>query len=131
MNTTNKPGPHAPETQRVLDAALAESAGITPKEVQTQGVAAVAVGSALTRDVVERAERYTDTFCSLTDNTCGEISTRLHAAVLLHELRSIRRYCGCLEEQLDEFGLKAAQRAAGLDEPNTGSQTQPPNTNQL
>jgi hypothetical protein len=81
----------------------------------------VAVGSALPRDIVERAERYTETFCSLTDNTCGEISTRFHSAVLLHELRSIRGYCGALEEQLDEFGLKAAQRAAGLNEPNIDS----------
>ena len=83
-------------------------------------------GSALPRDVVARAERYTDTFCSLTDNTCGEISTRFHAAVLLHELRSVRRYCGALEDQLDEFGLKAAQRAAGLDEPNVPDEPRSP-----
>ena len=89
----------------------------TPSASPAAGLAP-APRSALPADVVRRAEEYTDTFCSLTDNTCGEVSTRFHAAVLLHELRNLRRYCGCLEEQLDEFGLRAAQRAAGLDEPN-------------
>lgn len=40
--------------------------------------------------MVKRAEEYVETFCSLTDNTVGEISTRLHAAVLLHEMRRYR-----------------------------------------
>lgn len=94
------------------------SAVKTPEQGAAGARCSLAAGSALPADVVRRAERYTDTFCSLTENTCGEVSTRFHAAVLLHELRTLRRYCGCLEEQLDEFGLKAAQRAAGLDEPN-------------
>ena len=91
----------APTEQRATEARCAESSG-----------------SALPRDMVERAERYTDQFCSLTENTTGEVSTRFHAAVLLHELRGTRRYCCALEEQLDEFGLRAAQRAAGFNEPN-------------
>jgi hypothetical protein len=40
--------------------------------------------------MVKRAEQYVETFCSLTDNTVGEVSTRLHAAVLLHEMRRYR-----------------------------------------
>lgn len=43
-----------------------------------------------TREQIERAEQYVSTYCSLTDNTAGEVSTRLHAAVLLHEVRRLR-----------------------------------------
>lgn len=43
---------------------------------------------------------------------------QLVAEILDCENEQLRRYCGCLEEQLDELGLKAAQRAAGLHEPN-------------
>ena len=41
-----------------------------------------------------------------------------HASDLITENEQLRRYCGCLEDQLDEYGLKAAQRAAGIDQPN-------------
>lgn len=88
-----------------------------PQEKRPATLDAGAPGAPLPRDVVARAEQYTDTFCSLTSNTCGEISTRFHAAVLLHELRGLRRYCGALEEQMDEFGLKSAQRAVALEQP--------------
>ncbi len=51
---------------------------------------AVAPCSPPSSDAVKRAEEYVETFCSLTDNTVGEVSTRLHAAVLLHEMRRYR-----------------------------------------
>jgi len=101
----------------------AEGASERAPSEQSAHKARLASGSALPRDLVEQAERYTEKFCSLTDITCGGSYTRFHAAVLLHELRRIRRYCSALEEQLDEFGLKAAQRAAGLSEPNVPGQT--------
>lgn len=96
-----------------------------------KGVAAVATGSAsaaLADKIITAIEgRFRDWLMS------GEHAEakQLVAEILDRENEQLRRYCGCLEEQLDEFGLKAAQRAAGLDEPNIGSQTQPPTTNQL
>lgn len=53
-------------------------------------------------EMVKRAEQYVEKFCSLTDNTKGEVSTRLHAAVLLREMRRHRQRCELLQLEIAE-----------------------------